>query len=272
MEPRIRMHPRLFHQNPDFPVSRAEARRVLRDLARRPIVLPRPVLVLAGWRALPPLSISLARRLRRVIGARGNRFIPIWFTELGHPGPMIERVVGAAAQATDPDHQSPGPVDVVAVSMGGLIARAAASHDGTIRLGLDRPPDTHLNPQEGAPPRLPVARLMTLGTPHRGATLAKIAAPDPACRIMRPGSPFLDRLDADPSLKELTLTCYARLGDRWVGARQCAPPGREPIWAPGPNLLSHLLISWDPRLVADVALRLRGEEPLGREGAPPPTN
>jgi hypothetical protein len=35
-------------------------------------------------------------------------------------------------------------------------------------------------------------------------------------------------------------------------------------------MLSHITIAGDKAIAADIARRLRGEEPLGRENGPPP--
>jgi hypothetical protein len=145
-------------------------------------------------------------------------------------------------------------VDVVGVSMGGLVARAAAS-------------DWVARRSAAGSRRVRIARLFTLATPHKGATLANRICPDGTARDMRPGCDFLSRLNAEPPEHELI--CYARLRDWWVGATNTAPPGREPMWVDAPALLSHQLVTHDPVIRTDVARRLRGEEPLGRPSHPP---
>jgi pimeloyl-ACP methyl ester carboxylesterase len=126
-------------------------------------------------------------------------------------------------------------VDVVGTSMGGLVARLAAI-------------------PEGGRPRLRIARLFTLGTPHRGAAIAQRIAVDESSRSMRSGSELLRRLDA------------ALPGD----ARNTAPVGREPFWVPGPLLLSHHTITNDRLIVCDIARRIRGEAPFATRATPPP--
>lgn len=148
--------------------------------------------------------------------------------------------------------------------MGGLVARLAAlAPEAREPFGIP----TEL-------PRLNIARLFTLATPHRGASLAGIVALDAAARDMKPGSPFLRDLDAaepDPRLYEMV--CYARLRDAWVGATNTAPPGTNPIWVPTPaRNLAHLTVSRDRRILLDIARRLRGEPPLALEPSPPPRN
>lgn len=145
--------------------------------------------------------------------------------------------------------------DVVGISMGGLVARVLAS------------------PQDGGP-ALRIKRLFMLATPHRGAKLARVVAPDRAARDMRPGSDFLGALDARLPSAGYELVCYAQLRDWWVGAGRAAPPGRVPIWTDtesvGARLFSHFQINFNRRVLRDVARRLRGEEPVARGGSWPP--
>lgn len=140
-------------------------------------------------------------------------------------------------------------VDVIAVSMGGLVARAAA-----------------LPREDGM--RLHIANLYTLGTPHRGARFAVVPTLETRVEDMRAGSAFLRRLD-DTS-RDYAVAPYARLGDVMVGEANAAPPGCEPWWVPTPILEpAHMLIFQDPRILADIARRIRSETPLTQEPAAP---
>ena len=67
-------------------------------------------------------------------------------------------------------------VDVVAHSMGGLVARACVRAGGATS---------------------GIGRLITLGTPHQGSLAFAWLGLDPMLGQMRPGSPFLDRLCGD---------------------------------------------------------------------------
>ena len=146
-------------------------------------------------------------------------------------------------------------VDVVAVSMGGVVARFAA------------------NPLPGAAgKRLRVARLFTISSPHRGAQMAALPALLGRKQLdMRQGSPFLSdlaRREAEGTAYQLVP--YARLGDVIVGARNAAPAGVTPLWLPSlPLEPAHLGSSNDPRIVADIARRLRGESPLATDPRQP---
>lgn len=240
--------------NPDFPLSLADARLELERQRASPIMPQRPIVVLSGWRALPFVSHSLARELNTHIGGPRDLYLPMSFWRHSRLTTMARRLVDRVQHhfPEDQPHRT-REVDVVALSMGGIVARTAAAL-----------------PLENGQRRLKIARLFTLGTPHSGAVLASRIAMDHAARDMKPGSPFLDRLNAGLNTARYELVCYARLNDTWVGARRCAPPGREPHWVEGPRLFSHLTISSDPRLIADIARRLRGESPLAQRPSHPP--
>ncbi len=192
----------------------------------------------------------LARKLHRLVGSAQTLAIAF---------PLHFRFESAAAYAVrliserfpSPDTGATVEVDVVGISMGGLIARLAAT-------------------PRASSPRLRIARLFTLGTPHRGAKVAHLIRPDPTVRDMRPGSAFLQQLDDALPRAEYELTCYARLGDSWVGARNTAPPGQDPIWIRGPRFMSHVTISSDALIITDIARRIRNEPPLPVRASPPP--
>ncbi len=97
-----------------------------------------------------------------------------------------------------------GPFHAVGFSMGGLIIREAHRQD----------------------PNLPLRRVVLLNSPHRGSLMAHLL-PLSACRDMRPGSPFLRRLDASPwDFPTLVTWCPADLmilpgsSARWARATQ----------------------------------------------------
>lgn len=197
----------------------------------------------------------LAWRLRLLTGADRDRVLAISYPFRGDIDtivPMVVDRIEARWPSDDPERTT--EVDVVGISMGGLIARAAeAGH------ALD---DGHK--------LLNINRLYTLATPHRGATLANHFRLDPAARDMKPGSEFLEWLNAELEHAEYDLICYARLHDGWVGATNTAPPGHDPIWLGGLAWGSHFTITQDRRILADIALRLRNEEPIAPEPSPPP--
>lgn len=233
-------------------MSMAEGREHFQALHASRRTLTRPVVCVAGWRAWPVLAWQLARAIERTTSSP-QLVLPVSHTRCGTMACAAGRMVRAVRENFG--EGAPGEtaeVDVVAVSMGGLAARLAA---------MERPGEM----------RLAVKRLFTLATPHRGAKLTRIATPDQASRDMTPGSDFLSMLDAGLSAASYELVCYARLNDWWVGATRTAPEGHTPIWVEPPRwTLSHLLVSRDPRILADVGTRLRGEGPLLRAAGPPP--
>lgn len=246
---------RLGAPNPDFDVSRGRLKARCAEMAAAPIELERPVVLLSGWHSSAPAVKSLARRLRELTSGREQDFFTVSYPLVGDIHVAIdiaaraiaERFPGSAAGVS-------APVDVVGISMGGLVARAFAMECGA---GRSRP-------------RVDVQRLFTLATPHRGAPIARRFGVDKAARDMRPGSAFLATLDEHLRTRPYELTCYARLGDVMVGSTNTAPVGRNPIWVPSAMFLSHITIAGDEALAADIARRLRREAPLGVEAGPPP--
>lgn len=245
-------------RNPSFDVSAAQARRALREMRQSPRDLERPVLVLDGIG--PPLaSWILTDRLKRLVGDR--RVVGVTFAFAGSFEDCRGRVVAAVERhfpSDDPHYTR--EVDVVGVSMGGVVARYAAS------------------PPAGARgKRLRVATLFTISSPHRGAEMAALPALLGRLQVdLREGSTFLRRLDRREAAAQAParrVVAYARLGDQVVGEHNAAPPGHAPLWLPSlPLEPAHLTCFTDPRIVADIARRLRGEPPLAAGPPRPPPN
>ena len=237
-----------YLENPDFPLTRAQARALL-DPELPKLTLPRALVVIGGYRG-PRLSIS---PIYRLLAPR-----------LTNPGlihliasPLSNTVDGAAARAARSIRQhlhAATEIDVIGHSMGGLIGRLLLA--------------------EANLPR--IRRLFTFATPHRGAVIANVAAIEPAAWQMRPGSAFLRDLNSRAANSEVELHFYARLGDWWVGARNCAPPGSESYWLDADSAISkflgHFSITRDERVLADVLHRLTGLPPLTRAASRPPRN
>lgn len=233
--------------------EREEAAR-LRD---HPCPLERPVAVLGGWRTPHISARALADRLCALTSGNRTDFVALSFLRAsrveeaaGRAAREIERAFGAGKDDRTRE------VDVVGVSMGGLVGR-------TVEAGL-------FGRWGERAKRVRVRRLFTLATPHRGARLARLAAPDGAARSMRPGSPFLERLDEALRASEMLVIPYARTRDGMVGATNAAPWGMDPLWLEGPRVMSHLTITQEWRFVIDVARRLRGEEGWVRSTGPAP--
>ena len=232
--------------NPSFPTTKEQAQADLErmELDSRP--LERPLVVLAG---IGDPKISSGALVRGIAPCVAGTVIELsFFNEFTFDGcrQKLIREVAAALQV-DPDHIP--EVDVVAFSMGGLIARDAAIPDLAGR-------------------RLPIRRLFTVSTPHEGARLAGIPLGLPQGEDMLPTSDFIDRLRRAP--RTYDMVCYARLDDITVGEEFAAPDGEPLWWVPTPSgEWSHMAAFNDPRIIADIARRLRGERSLTRPPAAP---
>jgi hypothetical protein len=239
--------------NPSFPVTGPEARAAMKAMEQSPRALDRPVVVLGGFNETCIGPNHIAGEVRRSTGDR--RVLPISFAFCESLDDCRRRVI------RDVDRAFPGDdpvwtreVDVIAISMGGVVARHAAAA-----------------PPPGAPPgrRLRVARLFTISSPHRGAALATLPAMPFVGGVqtdLRPGSRFLRALaQREEPGGAYPVYPYVRLGDVLVGAPNAAPYGQDPWWVPTPPLQpAHLLAYCDKRIVADIVRRLRGEEPFAK--------
>jgi hypothetical protein len=241
----------LLRVNPDFDASPEELARDLDRMARSPRPLERPVVVLAGWRSPACTPGSLARRLRELTSGNRSDFLVLAYPLTGDFERIVTHVrARVAARFPGEVGGRPAPVDVVAISMGGLVARAAA---------IDR---------FASGPTLGMARLFTLSTPHRGASLARRIRPDSSARVMQPGSGTLATLDEALPSRTYELICYGQPRDWWIGDDTQAPAGMPLLWADVRTPLfapvSHFTVNRNELIIADIARRLRGEAPIAR--------
>ncbi|TVQ61171.1 MAG: hypothetical protein EA378_10010 [Phycisphaerales bacterium] len=213
-----------------------------------PVELERPVVILNGYRGPGYAVQPFLRRMARLTSNERRDWHAVNYTEVS----SIERAAEIAANAVDARWPSDDPdetieVDVIGISMGGLVAREAAiPSEGRGRGGK----------------RLRIARLYTIGTPHRGATVAeRFAVVNPGLQ-MSPGSAYLASLDEAFEAADYELIAYTQLNDTWVGDQNTAPPGVDAIWSPGTPIFSHFRMTGNRLIVADLARRLRGETPL----------
>jgi biotin carboxyl carrier protein len=167
---------------------------------------------------------------------------------------------------------NPGvPIDIVAHSQGGLVARSALTDEG-----------------EPTDPRLPkINSLVTLGSPHRGAPIATAltmlrhttvgeavltgahaALPhmiDPAgtsVTQMAEHSEFLRRLNRQPLPPGLKATSIAAREDLAVPAGQTALPGANHVTVSAPGVLNdHGRLPGSPEAQREVALAVAGRRP-----------
>ena len=234
--------------NPSFGLTPSDAKRELNSLRTQGVTLQRPVVFVGGF--LDPFlaEVYTLHQLRRYAGDDaplcGVSFVA-WDSFDSCRRKLIDKV-----QRTWPsdDPTWTTEVDVVAFSMGGLVSRHAA---------------LALNPDATGPARrLKIARLFTIATPHRGATLAPLGALllNSLARDMRAGSPLIQRLDETQTAARYPIIAYTRLGDAIVGAARTAPPGINPWWVSNrPFQFSHLQALQDPRLLADVLRQLNNQ-------------
>jgi pimeloyl-ACP methyl ester carboxylesterase len=141
--------------------------------------------------------------------------------------------------------------DVIGFSMGGLVARYSAIPEN-----------------DGRSP-LRIARLFTISTPHRGSASAQeFPVFFQLQSEVRYESARLREIDNAP--RNYPIFPYVRLGDAIVGTKNTAPPGEWAWWVYTPWFnLAHEGAPCDPRILADIARRVRGEQPFSTSPAAP---
>jgi hypothetical protein len=228
--------------NPSFPLLTTDARRELLEMRANTASPSRPVLIIGGMFDPGVFAGGIARRIRSTLSPGS----PVATVDLFATGSMDEardRIIHAVEQAwPSEDPRWTTEVDVIGFSLGGVAARHAAAHAA-----------------EGAR-RLRVGRLFTIASPHSGARLAALPSADSRVWALRNGSDFLAEL-ADAGLgAPYEVFAYVRLGDVVVGPENAGVNGEPPLWVAGPPLEpAHLAAYADPRILADIARRLRGE-------------
>lgn len=228
-------------KNPSMPMTAREARLEIVDLRRTPVVQKRPLVVISGFNDFGIPSYSLAPKFRRIFTA--PEIVRVSMQGCHTFEACADRLVKAVeAKFPSKSAKETVEVDVVAVSMGGLVSRYAAT------------------PQPGRK-RLAIKRLFTISTPHQGADLAGLPAFEEVQTDMRFGSPFLRKLnETKPSYE---IFPYVRIGDVIVGAKNTALCGESPWWVPPEDVSpAHGFAYDDDRIFLDIALRLRGEKPV----------
>lgn len=241
--------------HPRHPEPAAEASLRLSQYAESPSVPERPILVLGGYMDPGFASGSLERALRRACGP-DTEIVAVSFGDCTSMAQCRDRVLEAtrSLRAAQPDLG----FDVVANSMGGLVARhGALSPEEIAACGL---------PSPAQPGMLRIHRLYTICTPHLGARMAEGPLGSPMTGDMRHGSKFLSCLDSALPNAPYSITCFARVGDSIVGAERSAPAGIEAILFDTPPFeLAHVDAHRDPRILLVIVRSLRGDGslPLG---------
>ncbi|MEM9418498.1 MAG: hypothetical protein AAGA25_05505 [Planctomycetota bacterium] len=235
--------------NPSFPTGEDEAEAIIEDIENDGRPLDRSVLVLAGW-ADPGFANSYWVSQLRKAGVPEDQVVGLEFLFDGNFEECRDHVISSVDEAWPSDEAGwTSEVDVVAFSMGGLVARYSAS-PSMAEGGAEKR-------------RLKIRNLYTISTPHLGAVMAEWPTLDRRVIDMRADSAFLDHLDDALAEASYTLIPYTRLDDDIVGSDRTAPEGRTPWWVDTPPLhRAHQEAYRDPRIRADILLRLRGEKPL----------
>jgi hypothetical protein len=228
--------------NPSFPVTVQDARKDLARMKQEPVQLRRPLVIIGGL-ADPLLNAPLVACQFDSL-AMNDGIVEVSLGECPTFDMCRDKVI-AAVEKVYPSGE-PGrtvEVDVVGMSMGGVVARYAAlpRNDGK---------------------RLRIARLFTISSPLNGAQEANwTPAFFPVIRGMRTGSDFLTALNAREP--EYPVFSYVRLHDFPVGPEHAALPGRVAWWVSPPlPFMAHNGAFYDARIIADIARRLRDEKPL----------
>lgn len=231
--------------NPSFNVSSSDAKAAMKAMSKDEKRLERPVVVLGGYHDIGIGPAAFVGRLRDAVG--DERMISVVYP-FSCSFDDCRRTVIRAVEKRFPseDAAETVEVDVTGLSMGGIVARHAA---------IERPGEK----------RLRIKRLFTVSTPHRGAVRASLPTVHQIHRDLRSGSPFLRALyAAEGDDRDYEIIPYVRLGDWIVGPENAAPrDAAAAYWVPNPPLQSaHWGAPLDPRIVADIARRLRGERPF----------
>ena len=239
--------------NPSFPVTETQARQAIAQMRSEPRTLRRPVVLIGGFLD-PAVASNFEKSFFQSVSERAV-LIPVSIGFCNSFAECREKVIAAVdAACPDNDPKWTTEVDVVGVSLGGLVARYAAAPS--------------LDP--GHPRRLRIARLFSISSPQSGAKLAETAGFTEFHREIKPGSEFLRKLAASDAQASYQIYAYTHLNDDIVGEAYSAPPGMTPYWLASDSvLLSHANAMADDRILADIARRLRGEEPFSHPPAAP---
>ncbi|MBS0188839.1 MAG: hypothetical protein JSS51_12275 [Planctomycetes bacterium] len=247
---------RLGPQNPAFPDDPATVGAAVDRLRSDPQPLPRPLIVFSGYRVPGLFGGHLAANLASLTCGTLRDVRLFAYPQAGDIEPLVNHLARRIGQQVglDASGDCTQPVDVVGISMGGIVGRLAAARART------RPPGV---------PRVDIRRLFTIATPHRGARLALRIHVDKAACDMQPNAPFLARLDTCLPMDDYELIPYATINDITVGSANCSPWGTDPIWIRGTRRFAHTTISMHRGIMADIALRLRRQTPLGQPSPVP---
>ena len=236
-------------RNQSFPLTRHEAHLAIERMHADLWPLPRPVIVLGGIHDPGLVASHIADVIRDSVPDRSQVVDLSFFGDLTFDdcATKLIRFVDETFPNITSDSETI-EVDVVAFSMGGVVARFAASDAYAKASGR----------------RLNIARLFTISSPHDGADLADWPTLDDRVKDMRKGSAFLATLNSESlaPIHRYELFTYVRLKDGVVGEEHAAPPDMSAWWVPSGFSFAHLGAGHDERILADILRRLRGEQPF----------
>jgi pimeloyl-ACP methyl ester carboxylesterase len=221
-------------------------------MRRTPVELARPVVVLNGYHGWWGLASTVRDGLREATGS--NNIICVSYAHRCSLAAAAKDVRAALAKHLGDDYASGrGAFDCVGISMGGIVASALAAKGASDE-------DERVLRAARAGESLAVARVFTLGTPHRGAMLAERVRPDLAARELRAGSPVLQALQRAVTAGTTPKPyCFAQTRDAIVGMHNARPRGVRLQRMPGPVIGSHFTSARNPVFWAAIARELRGE-------------
>jgi hypothetical protein len=241
-------------ENPAFPLTTGQAYAAVAQMQNHPVTISRPLVIIGGFLD-PDIAPPFFAHYFASITTKA-KIIPVSVGFCGSFDQCRDTVISAVDKAcptSDPNWTT--QVDVVGISLGGLVARYSAA-----------PPRPDSKSKSAR--RLSIARLYTISSPLSGAKLARLLAITNFHRDMRPGSDFLKYLATTYPLASYQIIPYVHLDDGIVGDRFAAPPGQNPYWLPNDTPLPpHVGAVLDERILADISRRLRNEKPFT---IPPP--
>lgn len=233
----------------DNPLSKSELRTEIEQMQAEPVALERPVIVIDGWLAYGGASV-IKRELQDLTGGDGALFIsysyPLIFSTLESNAHNVVKIVEERWPSNDPNWTS--EVDVVGFSMGGLIARVAAEE-----------PRKNKKPRK----RLNVKRMFTVSSPHKGTGwwIAWLPVDQMSWAVGLYGGGYRNWLDEKLLEANYELFCYGQ-GNDWIVGNNFEATGYPEIKARGLFFFSHINSYGNYRHLADIAARLRGEDPI----------
>jgi pimeloyl-ACP methyl ester carboxylesterase len=230
--------------NPSFPATITQSRCVLHDMEAHPQPLPRPLVIIGGFLD-PGLSPAWVGAQFRAISTKQDKIATVSILGRLSFWGYRQEILNSVDRVAPADKNGVRPeVDVIGFSLGGLAARYAAIPEN-----------------DGRAP-LRIARLFTISTPHRGAQLAEAV---PVLLNVQGELRYHSArlLEIDNSARNYPIYPYARLGDMIVGVQNTSPPNEAVWWVYTPWFnLAHEGAPTDPRIMADIALRIYDRAPL----------